>query len=218
MPPLPKPDPCRGLDILGTGLKDGPDPLRSVTFCDSPTAVQRLLQLVRANGPILDATWGNGTFWTDCASWGGREIWGMDVDPLRARSICGSFLQLPVRDAAVPTVVYDPPFHPYVNSAEEVRFKGMGQNERELKALFQAGLRECWRVTSRHLLVKCQGFVHNHAPQWMPLWAVEICGEPFEWLMAARTHKRVSGRWTSTRSLHRNHADYLVFDKRGNKR
>ena len=86
------------------------------------------------------------------------------------------------------------------------------------KELFQQGLEECWRVTSRHLLVKCQGFVHNHAPQWMPLWAIAVCGEPFEWLTVWRKGKRVSGRWTSTRSLRRNHADYLLFDRVGNYR
>lgn len=52
----------------------------------------------------------------------------------------------------------------------------------------------------------------------MPLWAIEVCGEPFEWLVVYRDNKLVSSRWKNIKSLQRNHADYLVFDKKGNNR
>lgn len=180
----------------------------------SAEAVERLLALVRATNPVLDTTFGSGVFWADSS----RVVVGNDLDPSRGRDLVSDFRALPFGDGVFPTVVFDPPFHPYVNSAEEARFAGMGRNERELRAAFDAGVRECWRVTGRHLLVKCQGFIHNHQPQWMPLWAIAICGEPFEWLVVSRDTKRVSGRWKTLNSLRRNHAEYLVFDKRGNKR
>jgi len=188
--------------------------LRSVSNISSADACQRLLLLAKAKTPILDSTYGNGLFWAGC-EW---PIIGMDVEPTRAKNLVGSFLCLPFLAGAFPTVVFDPPFHPFVGSAEQTRFSACGGNEKELKTQFIAGLRECWRVTQRHLLVKCQGFVHNHAPQWMPLWATGCLGDPFEWLIVWREAKRVSGRWVSTNSLRRNHADYLLFDKRGNKR
>lgn len=189
--------------------------MRSVEWCSSAEAVQGLLALVAAASPIVDVTYGNGTFWAGAPA----LPFGFDLDRARALSCVADFLALPLGDASVPTIVFDPPFHPSgANSAEAPRFRSAGRTEVELKAIFQAGCRECWRVTHRHLLVKCQGFVHNHRPQWMPLWAIEICGEPFEWLIVGRDHKRTSGRWTSIRSLRRNHADYLIFDKQGNHR
>lgn len=188
--------------------------MNTVEDLESEGAVGGLLDLIQAREPILDTTYGNGTFWKSST----RRVVGSDIALDRARDVAADFSCLPFRDDSFSTVIFDPPFHPYVNSAEEVWYKGMGSNERELKASFERGIRECWRVSSRHLLVKCQGFIHNHAPQWMPLWAIQICGEPFEWLVVRRGHKRISGRWVTTRSLRRNHADYLIFDKRGNHR
>lgn len=188
--------------------------MNSAVKISSASAIEGLLVLVNSGSPILDVTYGNGDFWKGTS----REVIGCDIDARRAKDKVVDFRDLLFADNQFPTVVYDPPFHPYVNSREEKRFKGMGRNEKELRADFDAGLRECWRVTSRHLLVKCQGFVHNHSPQWMPLWAIAICGEPFEWLIVYRDHKIISGRWKNSFSLRRNHADYLVFDKQGNKR
>lgn len=189
--------------------------MNTVEFVSSGTAVQGLLALVQAGRPIVDVTHGSGVFW-QAASY---KVFGFDREPARALSAVADFQALPIANAGAPTIVFDPPFHPEgANSAEAARFRTMGQTEVGLKDQFQAGVRECWRATSNHLLVKCQGFVHNHAPQWMPLWAIEVCGEPFEWLTVGREHKRISGRWKNVRSLRRNHADYLVFSKRGNKR
>lgn len=188
--------------------------MNSVILASSAEAVAGMLDLVCAPEPIVDVTYGSGTFWKGSQ----RKVIGSDIDTTRARGFVADFLCLPFRDGSVPTVVFDPPFHPRVNSAEEIRFKAIGSNEKEMKAAFIAGVTECWRVCQSYLLVKCQGFVHNHRPQWMPLWAIEVCGDPFEWLIVWRNGKRVSGRWRATNSLRRNHADYLLFSKRGNHR
>lgn len=186
--------------------------MNSAIHTSCAEAVEGLLSLVNAQEPILDTTYGSGDFWKGSS----RSVVGCDICPTRARDRIEDFTSLSFADKEFPTVVYDPPFHPYVGSVEEKKFRGMGKNDRELRQQFDAGLRECWRVTSRHLIVKCQGFIHNHRPQWMPLWAVAVCGEPFEWLVVYRNHKVISGRWKNTFSLRRNHADYLLFDKKGN--
>lgn len=188
--------------------------IETVSKIGSEHAIESLLVLVQAQEPILDPTFGHGVFWKNSK----RNVRGYDISP--GKGPCGvvNFHALPFADGAFPTVVFDPPFHPFVNSAEEDRFSGMGANDKELKLLFKSGVRECWRVCRRHLIVKCQSYIHNHRPQWMPLWAIDICGEPFEWLIAVRDGKRVSGRWKSVRSLRRRHADYLIFDKNGNHR
>ena len=188
--------------------------MHSVDYRGSAETISGLLQLVRAEDPVLDVTFGNGTFWVGCP----RRVVGGDLQKTRARDIQMDFRAIPFGDGAFPTVVFDPPFHPFVNSAEESRFSGAGQTEKELRVIFEDGVRECWRVTRRHLVVKCQGFVHNHRPQWMPLWAINVAGEPFEWAISARGGKRMSGRWKNEYSLRRNHADYLLFDKKTNHR
>jgi hypothetical protein len=188
--------------------------MMSAAVMTSADAIEGLLALCRAREPILDCTYGSGTFWVGSE----RTVIGCDINPSRAKYQVADFRSLPFPDAAFPTVIYDPPYHPAVNSAEEERFAALGHNEKEMRVGFEQGLREAWRVSSRHLIVKCQGFVHNHAPQWMPLWTVGVLGEPFEWLIVTREHKRISGRWVSQNSLRRNHADYMLFDKRGNKR
>lgn len=180
----------------------------------SEDAIESLLSLVGAKEPILDPTFGNGVFWKNSK----RNVHGYDINPLRGPHGVIDFNRMPFDDNSFETVVFDPPFHPFVNSSEEERFSGMGKNEKELRLMFESGVRECWRVTKRHLIVKCQSYIHNHRPQWMPLWAINICGEPFEWLIANRSGKRISGRWKTVRSLRRRHADYLLFDKFGNHR
>jgi len=177
-------------------------------------AVGGLLDLVGAPSPVVDVTYGNGTFWKGSS----RRVLGGDINPLRAKDFVADFLRLPFADGSIPTVVFDPPFHPDVGTAEDARFSTMGRNDAEMKERFIAGTKECWRVTKAFLLVKCQGFVHNHKPQWMPLWAISVCGEPFEWLIVGRAQKRISGRWVSNNSLRRNHADYLLFSRKGNLR
>lgn len=188
--------------------------MNSVANITSYQAIASLLNLVKAQEPILDVTYGNGVFWKGST----RKVVGCDLNPKRAKDFIEDFTALSFVDAQYPTVVFDPPFHPFVNSHENKRYSGLGKNEKELKELFMKGTSEAWRVTKHHLIVKCQGFIHNHSPQWMPLWAIEICGEPFEWLIVSREQKLISGRWKEERSLRRNHADYLLFSKYGNKR
>jgi len=201
------------LDILPQSL-GVQGPLMSVVKLPSELVIEGLLSLVQAQEPILDPTYGNGTFWKGTK----RKVVGGDCDPTRAKDIVLDFTALPFTDGQFPTVVFDPPFHPDVNSRESVRFKHMGSDEKQMQAQFRAGVAECWRVCSHILIVKCQGFIHNHRPQWMPLWAIDVCGEPFEWLVVMRDQKVISGRWTSCNSLRRNHADYLVFNRGGNHR
>lgn len=135
--------------------------MNSVVLATSAEAVSALLDLVDAPSPIVDTTYGNGTFWKGST----RTIIGSDCDSRRAPSLIADFRHLPFADSSIATVIFDPPFHPAVNSAEEQRFKAMGSNERQMKQQFVEGITECWRVTRSYLIVKCQGFVHNHRPQ-----------------------------------------------------
>lgn len=106
--------------------------MNSVVEMTSAEAVAGLLELVHADDPILDVTYGSGDFWHGTS----RTVYGCDLDPQRAKDQVVDFRTLPFDSGAYPTVVFDPPFHPYVGSREEEQFKGMGKNERELKEHF----------------------------------------------------------------------------------
>ncbi len=175
-------------------------------------AIEALLSLRSDVGKILDTTYGLGTFWKGSE----RQPTFMDVNPDRAKNLNASFLSLPFDDNAYGTVIYDPPFHPGSTTAEKDRYGTMGKNSAELEVMFRAGLQECYRVSQKYVLVKCQGFMDGGRPRWMQLWAVDELGEPFEWLVSWRQGKRISGSWKTVRSLRRNHSDYLLFSKRSN--
>ncbi len=186
-------------------------PTTSVMQCSSAFAVEALLQLTGVSGPVLDTTFGSGTFWAKST----RDVVGCDVNPKRAKDVCCSFLQLPFIDNAFDAVVYDPPFHPNAKSAEVERYSYLGNSRHELESLFRAGCRESFRVARKFLIVKCQDFVNGSRVMWMPLWAIEELGNPWDWMVVWRPNKRVSGSWRTVRSLYRNHADWLVFSKVG---
>lgn len=187
----------------------------TVIDATSAAAMASIIEVVGAQEPIVDLTYGSGLFWKGSD----KKVFGCDLDQKRAKTVVADFFNLPFTDASCPTVVYDPPFHTKgSNSIEETRFKAMGANEKELKELYLRGLREAWRVTEKFLVVKCQGYIHNHRPQWMELWTCAELGEPYEWLTTRRPSKIVSSIWGKQRSLYRNHATYLVFCKKGNHR
>jgi hypothetical protein len=177
-------------------------------------AVERLLSLVTFTGPILDLTYGNGGFWKGST----RQVEGCDINPKRAKDHCCSFLDLPFKGGSYEMVCFDPPFHPDVGTIEAERFGTLGKTPATLKAFFQQGLREAWRVSSKYVLVKSQDYIHSGKPLWMPLWAVEELGEPYEWLIATRPSKIISSKWKQVKSLRRNHADYQLFCHQGTKR
>lgn len=176
-------------------------------------AIQGLLALTDAS-TIIDVTYGNGKCWD---GFNGKVI-RADLNPTRALDVQCNFQALPFEDGSVDAVVYDPPFHPNVGTIHENRFATMGNNEHELKEQFVSGLLECHRVARKWVVVKCQNYIHNHKPQWMVLWAIAACGEPFEWLTAQSRQKITSGRWKSRKSLRHNESTYLLFCKRGNHR
>lgn len=115
----------------------------------------------------VDATYGNGAFWAGLT----EPPLRFDVDPQRPGVIPANAAALPLADASVGSVVYDPPFLTYVrrgrggNGAMLMagRFSGYWRYD-ELEADYEACIHEFARVV-RHkgvLVVKCQDIVHNH--------------------------------------------------------
>lgn len=120
-------------------------------------------------GPVLDATYGLGRFWTRFRPEG---LVACDLNP--AKSPLGrpvDFTDLPFDDGAYRTVVLDPPFKLNGRTSTDSD-AGYGVDApaswQERHALVRDGITECARVLAPdgHLLVKCQDQVCCGEVRW----------------------------------------------------
>lgn len=177
-------------------------------------AVQALIQGVFPPGlTVLDPTYGKGRFWQ---GWNGHLIRGDRVAD-RAVDVQLDFRALPFADKSVDLVVFDPPFQPTTTSGHGTiasQYSTVDGHINDVKALFCAGLGECWRVARTGIVVKVQDYIHNHQPVWMSFWAYDVLGEPYEF-MTVRKEKRLKAQnWSRQRSVWRNHSTYWVWARR----
>lgn len=143
-----------------------PDP-RSISF-DQHQILDWIKYLHCPDGFDVDATWGNGKFYKCRTQWPARRF---DIDETRENCEIASSACLPLGDASVSSIVFDPPFLTYVRAAREgngsmvmaKRFSGYWRYD-ELEAHYRASLSEFARVLkSKGVVVfKCQDIVHNH--------------------------------------------------------
>ena len=116
-------------------------------------------------GPVLDPTWGSGTWW---------NIWRPDT--LVAHDLYTldgvDFRRLPHPDGLFNAVAFDPPYKLNGRSTEQVdrRYGVAGPFTRwqDRHALIRDGLTECARVLAPggHLLLKCQDQVCSGRVRW----------------------------------------------------
>lgn len=116
----------------------------------------------------VDLTYGNGSFYRGSIP---KPEHRFDIDATLADVVCAESSAVPLADASVRSVVYDPPFLTYVRKGRtgngsmilSRRFAGYWRYD-ELEADYRATLREAHRILSHRgtLVVKCQDIVHNH--------------------------------------------------------
>ena len=114
----------------------------------------------------VDASFGNGGFWPDV-----EPPLCFDVEPLRPHVRQASSTALPLGDATVSSIMFDPPFLTYIRSGRDgnggmrlaKRFAGYWTYD-ELAGHYRGSLHEFGRVLRRGgvLTFKCQDIVHNH--------------------------------------------------------
>ena len=113
----------------------------------------------------VDVTYGNGAFYKRIP----QPIRRFDIDGslLHVEQACST--SLPLADASVRSLVFDPPFLTYVrdgrngNMVMAKRFSGYWRYE-ELRSHYMLSLIEAYRVL-RHrgiMVFKCQDIIHNH--------------------------------------------------------
>lgn len=182
----------------------------------SADCVQSLVNHWWPGQKILDATYGNGSFWKGFAKL--AMVTGLDSQMGKAKDIVADFRSMPFPDGAFPLVIYDPPFQPQtVSGIIGDRFSKPVSGIGQLRKLVEAGLQECWRVTNDGLIVKVQDYIHNHKPVWMSMWAHQCLGEPWDFvvLRSGKRKKLKAANWSRQLSVWRNHSTFWIYRKKG---
>jgi hypothetical protein len=186
------------------------------------TNAQTVADILRVLFPdartVLDATYGNGRFWSPKYPVA-AEVTGLDLDPSRARDVVGDFRSLDFKDAAHDVGVFDPPYQWDMGRGKPSvmggRYGTCG-SEAEARASIQQGARELWRVSRLGIIVKVQDHIHASRAVWMSDWVKEALPvEPFDQVHLVRQHKIKDPKWARQLSVWRNHATFWVYRKDG---
>ncbi len=116
-------------------------------------------------GTVLDATYGEGNFWT---VWRPEHL--TTVDLYKRAAVCADFRALPFPDRAFDVVVFDPPYKLNGTPAMGEMDHRYGTERRttrgDVLGAIADGARECWRLTGRWLLVKVMDQVEGGQMRW----------------------------------------------------
>jgi hypothetical protein len=132
------------------------------------TRVADLARLGFLPEPVLDPTFGLGQMWTRHTP---DVLVAGDIDADRARDVQFDFTAMPFADKAFGSTLFDPPYK--LGNADEWESTDSGHDDvrsrygvaatrrDDVWAMIHAGLTECFRVTRRIVIVKCQDQIHN---------------------------------------------------------
>lgn len=163
------------------------------------------------DGTVLDATYGDGTFWRE---WKPTHL--TTNDRYKSADHAWDYLDLPCRDAAFDCVVFDPPYKLNGTPVNDAQDKHFGTDRKrkvpEVMDELVRGAQECWRVAREHLLVKCQAQVALHRMWWQDEVVAQTIGlehkvDEFHFLYTPRPQP--GGR--PQRHARRNYSTLLVF-------
>lgn len=192
-------------------------PLYSVEDGTSARAVARLIAVLFPDATAaLDMTYGSGRFWDGSAP---VAVTGLDINPSRARDVCGDFTRLPFVDGAFDLAIFDPPYHTDMGrgkaSVMGARF-GTYPTLLHLENAVKAGAREAWRVSRLGILVKVQTYVHASRLVRMTRWVEDaVPADLYDEMHLKARNKILDPKWGDQLSVYRNHATFLAFRKDG---
>lgn len=195
------------------------------------TNAQRVVDLDRLGylpRPILDPTYGYGGMWTDLCPAGltACELDGdkleRNVDPIWVDHWIGfvDFTALPFEDNEFKSTLYDPPYR-FVGTASQPDEGGHDdrygtapkRTKAEQMALVLDGARECARVTSEYVIVKCQRQVVSGTIYHQP-YVVTRMMNGLGWRLKDELHLlsyRAQPAGRSQRNSRSNYSTFLVF-------
>lgn len=172
-----------------------------------------------------DVTYGNGVFYRGSIP---EPAVKFDIDPQCEGVVAASSSALPVADASLGSVVFDPPFLTYVRSGRDGngsmimagRFAGYWRYD-ELVEHYRDTLGEAARVLSDGgtLVFKCQDIVHNHqlhpTSAYVIQWAHTMGLRLVDTYVLGASHRLPApNRKGSQRHARIHHSYFLVFEKR----
>lgn len=140
------------------------------------------------DGPVLDATYGHGSFWTVYKP---DVLLGVDLNPKRSDATFGSvdFRDLPFKDRSWHTVVFDPPYKlsgtPALDDFDSRYGIEVPTRWQDRMQLILDGAAECARVADKFLLVKVQDQVVSGQMRWQTI-EVGDRVKPLGWRQADR--------------------------------
>lgn len=124
------------------------------------------------NGIVADITYGHGRFWRDYRP---PNLIAFDIDRKCGVTVA-DFTALPLVDATIDTVVFDPPYK--LNGTPTLDLDatygvGTRTNTRDRRALIFRGLSEAFRVSRKYVLVKSQDQISSgkYQPLTFEIWA-----------------------------------------------
>lgn len=188
-----------------------------------------ILKLCGLESFDADITYGNGSFYSAGVP---EPLHKFDIDPQLEGVTAACSTQLPLDDASLRSVVFDPPFLTYVRQGRtgngsmvmSGRFGGYWRYD-ELEAHYRATLKEVGRVLQPDgiLVFKCQDIVHNHrlhpTHAFVMQWAEECGFRLKDLFILPAKHRLPSPNRAGTQKHARIHHSYfLVFTRLKGKR
>lgn len=205
--------------MKGLQLTIEPKLVTSVGY-DQDEMLRDILQLHIPSGRIdVDMTYGYGGFYNRIE----RPLHCFDLDPKKPEAMKADSRALPLPDACVKSVMFDPPFvvTNHVGSEEYLMGQKYGgyRTQEEMMEHYGSSIREALRILRPNgiLIVKCQDQVsgrRNFSVQRMVMNMAEECG--FRWvdvfILIARN--RFIGSFKKQSHARKFHSYFLVFRKK----
>jgi hypothetical protein len=167
---------------------------------------------------ILDATWGEGSFWerTDTRRF---ELVRSDMEERPGADRQADFTQLPDNDEAFDTVVFDPPYKLTGTPQHTDQYRNQPGAWTNVRDAYAVGIGECYRVlkTGGILIVKCMDQVVSGKQEWYHRHvfddAVAQGAEPEDLFVLVRATATPQPVDREQRHAHKNHSFFWVFRK-----
>tara|TARA_Y100000592_G_C5460952_1_gene313940 strand:- start:1048 stop:1656 length:609 start_codon:yes stop_codon:yes gene_type:complete len=143
--------------------------IRSISQCQNEI-LENIKQLYCPEGFECDVTYGKGNFYKNTS----KPKHCFDIDPLCDNVVKSDSRLLPLPNASVASVIFDPPFLTYIRNAKKgngsmalaKQYGGFWSYE-ELEDYYRDTISEVYRIIQKRgvFVVKCQDIIHNHKMQ-----------------------------------------------------
>lgn len=198
-----------------TKLLGGPPVLATKQWPTNAHLIADVAKLGYLDGHVLDATYGEGNFWT---VWRPERLTTMDR--YKPADVRADFSDPPFPELSFDSVVFDPPYKlsgtPALGQFDDRYGIGIATPARLRMALILDGVYSCATLARRYLLVKCQDQVVSGKVTWQ---TDEIMRELYAegaWEKVDRFDFIYTPRPQRGRQVHarRNTSTLLVFERR----